>query len=570
MKLIFLLFCVIAYTFFPRALGQCEEYTGKAKEQCLHHKNKGRRRRLETFSDSGGSGPCASFNFAKIKNYQCPEHPTLNPKTRENKFFLSVFAHEWIDYTCCQIVTKPLNGIIASVWMWLQVCTQAMTSVQADSRLLPFDDQYALNNTSYEGAPLRDMKHYCPTDLDGGELTEWVVATFFPVMEKYNPHFTPISQKVDSCKTTQKSEGYLGAVTLLHTAPKSSGAFGHVALLLHDDNKLTPLPEDNDKKDYVSFSSLRNTVGVMITGTKADHIGFGFDLEGVTDTVTLYNADVPAMMTRWENIKGSGQMFDLLEWNCARTVMDVLNAGFPDCQVDLRGEKQLWTPKQAFQYAQAVQKVVNKDSPNDKIDAAVIRKRHIHPVYTTQEESMNWGLVGALIALSFLGNLVLVAVVLGAVIAKVRADAEKKLETGLAKLLIAAREKVSKAGGPAKKYAIQPNGAGQPSRLDLDGLDEPLQQLGSPRISDAITQIMDAQNPDAEPDGMTDFAEFESWARDHNLSDKQTKMLWKDLDKNKDSQVSKKEWDEFIQKRPKLKWLVTRLKSARRLDVPDC
>ena len=216
-----------------------------------------------------------------------------------------------------------------------------------------------------------------------------------------------------------------------------------------------------------------------------------------------------------------------------------------------------------------MQKVVNKDSPNDKIDAAVIRKRHIRPVYTTQEESMNWGLVGALIGLSFLGNLVLVAVVLGAVIAKVRADAEKKLETGLAKLLIAAREKASKVGGPAKKYAIQPNGAGQPSRLDLDGLDEPLQRLGSPRISDAITQIMDAQNPDAEPDGMTDFAEFESWARDHNLSDKQTKMLWKDLDKNKDSQVSKQEWDEFIQKRPKLKWLVTRLKSARRLDVPD-
>ena len=138
--------------------------------------------RLSTHPDSGGHGPCASFNFVTEKNYKCPAHPALNPDTRSNpRFFLSIFAHEWITYTCCQIVTEPLRGIIASVWMWLQVCTQAMTTIQVDPRLLSYDDLYARNNASYEGGPLKDMKHYCPTDLDGGELSEWVVTTFFPV-----------------------------------------------------------------------------------------------------------------------------------------------------------------------------------------------------------------------------------------------------------------------------------------------------------------------------------------------------------------------------------------------------
>merc|ERR1719460_669727 len=65
-------------------------------------------------------------------------------------------------------------------------------------------------------------------------------------------------------------------------------------------------------------------------------------------------------------------------------------------------------------------------------------------------------------------------------------------------------------------------------------------------------------------DGETDFEEFSEWAKNHNLTKKQAKMMWNDLDRNHDKHVTSKEWDEYIQKRPNLKWLVTRLQSCRR------
>ena len=64
-------------------------------------------------------------------------------------------------------------------------------------------------------------------------------------------------------------------------------------------------------------------------------------------------------------------------------------------------------------------------------------------------------------------------------------------------------------------------------------------------------------------DGKTDFEEFSEWAKNHNLSKKQAKMMWNDLDRDHDHAVTSKEWDEYIRKRPNLKWLVTRLQSCR-------
>ena len=41
-------------------------------------------------------------------------------------------------------------------------------------------ESYRLDE-SYTDMPLHDMKRYCPQDLDGGELSEWAVKSFFPV-----------------------------------------------------------------------------------------------------------------------------------------------------------------------------------------------------------------------------------------------------------------------------------------------------------------------------------------------------------------------------------------------------
>ena len=58
-----------------------------------------------------------------------------------------------------------------------------MNVANANPDVMALDLPYAAKKdiTAYSGGPLHNMKHYCPADLDGGELTEWVVATFFPV-----------------------------------------------------------------------------------------------------------------------------------------------------------------------------------------------------------------------------------------------------------------------------------------------------------------------------------------------------------------------------------------------------
>ena len=58
-----------------------------------------------------------------------------------------------------------------------------MTEVHAHPEIMLSDLAYAdeKNIIEYGRGPLHNMKSYCPSDLDGGELTEWVVSTFFPV-----------------------------------------------------------------------------------------------------------------------------------------------------------------------------------------------------------------------------------------------------------------------------------------------------------------------------------------------------------------------------------------------------
>ena len=131
-------------------------------------------------------GPCVYFK----KQDTCGNAPGLNPvsgKYQDSKKGLPMFAHDWMEYTCCKILTEPLAGIISSVWLWSQVCTKAVIKANSDSEYTRYDLEYAAEkfpngqDAPYSKGPLQSMKQYCPQDLDGGDLSEWVVATFFPV-----------------------------------------------------------------------------------------------------------------------------------------------------------------------------------------------------------------------------------------------------------------------------------------------------------------------------------------------------------------------------------------------------
>ena len=142
-------------------------------------------------------------------------------------------------------------------------------------------------------------------------------------MEKYNEHFKEFDHSVSTCKIDRTNNG---AATLLLTSPNTNGTFGHLAMVVHEDVTKPPftLPQNDDKKRYVSFTNMRHTVGVMITGTKAYHVGFGRDLENVDKTLTIYNVDAKKVLEAWDLTKTSNQMFDLMNWNCARTVLAAL------------------------------------------------------------------------------------------------------------------------------------------------------------------------------------------------------------------------------------------------------
>jgi len=513
-----------------------------------------RRRRLQ-LAGQDIAGPCSGFTYSKEKNPKCPTTPALNADM-QTKSGLSVFARDWIDYTCCNIVSKPMEGIIPNVWMWLQVCTKAMNTARADPKVYALDDEYQKTmwkddeKKSYFVGPLRVMKSYCPQDLDGGELTEWMVATFFPVMEKYNPNFKAFDEKSFDKFTPKQSAG---AATVLLTKPDKTGTLGHIAMVIHKDHSLD-LPEDHDTEHYVSFSNVGNTIGAMVTGTKAVHMGFGVELAAVTHSVTLYNADFDAMAKRWENIKQNKQMFDLMEWNCARIMLEVLQAGYPERDMPLA---QLWTPERAYNFVKLVEPNVNAGAPKAKNGETLkaIHDRQIEPETRTIVKEIPTEHLVAVALSSFFCTLVIAGLAAGIVIMKMKADAAQELDRRLANLLISATSQ-NKPGAThiaGKKY----QGSGPPSKQ------QPTKK-NSVVPDSALCVTIQEEMDTVTKDGETDFEEFSEWAQNHKLTKQQAKMMWNDLDSNHDKHVTSKEWDEYIQKRPNLKWLVKRLQSCRR------
>ena len=115
------------------------------------------------------------------QNIKCPTTPSLNPDMHNKPDGLSAYAHDWMEYSCCKIVTEPLSGVFAAVWLWKQVCTKALSSVTEESYRLDKEWKKKQNRTEYADGPLKNMVHFCPNDLEGGELNEWAVATFYPV-----------------------------------------------------------------------------------------------------------------------------------------------------------------------------------------------------------------------------------------------------------------------------------------------------------------------------------------------------------------------------------------------------
>ena len=104
--------------------------------------------------------------------------PSLNADTATRADGLSTYAQDWMEYTCCQIMTQDLRGCIASAWLWLQVCSTAMSRATGESYRL---DRIHSNPLNFTNGPLHMMGEFCPRDLPGGELTEWGVIAFFPV-----------------------------------------------------------------------------------------------------------------------------------------------------------------------------------------------------------------------------------------------------------------------------------------------------------------------------------------------------------------------------------------------------
>lgn len=439
-----------------------------------------------------------------------------------------------------------------------------MSRATDDSYRLDDDYSKSSNISAYSGGPLRTMSKYCPSDLDGGQLSEWVVTTFFPVMEQYNPNFQQFSENIDGCAKTSKT----GAVTVLFSRPQRTGAFGHIAMVIHNDTAKLSLPSDLDTEYYVSFNNYGKTMGAVITGTKADHVKFGKDLAGVTDIVTLHNADVDKIKVKWQAIKDSRQMFDLMEWNCGRTLLEVLQAGFPTCKMPV---EQLWTPWRTFQYIKHLEAKIGKGTGDAEVTLESVHERHIDDtkviVKTNTEILDPTGLsllVAAIITffLTLLGTSIVSAILLRKLYHK--EQAEKQLERNLAKEIIhsISRKDISLSPRNSQRKRSIPK---MPSEDGLEAVEEEEEDSGEcePCLPAPVTAIVQSMD-DGALDGEIDFEEFSAWAHKHNLDANQAKIMWKSLDANRDGQIDKKEWDRFIQKRPNLSWLVMRMNSAER------
>merc|ERR1711964_455935 len=262
------------------------------------------------------------------------------------------------------------------------------------------------------------------------------------------------------------------------------------------------------------------------------------------------------MSKKWKAMKQSRQMFDLMEWNCARMMLEVLQAGYPDCAMPL---DQLWTPERAYHFVGLIEPGANAGAPKEK-NAETLKSIHARQIVPEAPpariiiQSIPTEHLVAVALGSFFCTLVFAGLAAGIVIMKMKADAAQELDRRLANLLISATSQKKSGGGASrgsgKKYQTMPTKQ-QHTKKNAVAPDSAL--------SVTIQEEMDTGTKD----GQTDFEEFSEWAKTHNLTTKQAKMMWNDLDRNHDKHVTSNEWEEYIQERPNLKWLVTRLQSCR-------
>ena len=172
-----------------------------------------------------------------------------------------------------------------------------------------------------------------------------------------------------------------------------------------------------------------------------------------------------------------------------------------------------------------------------------IQARHIYP---PDPSGVSATVVVAIALACFFGTLLLAILVAVIIIMRIKADAAKQLDRNLANLLISAAS--TKEGPPqavaTKKSAVKKNSV-VPSNL-----------------GDTIQHTL--ETTDTDDDGKTDKNEFMQWAKNHSLKPAQAKLMWTELDRDNNNQVDRAEWDKYIEKRPNLKWLATRLQSVAR------
>jgi len=146
----------------------------------------------------------------------------------------------------------------------------------------------------------------------------------------------------------------------------------------------------------------------------------------------------------------------------------------------------------------------------------------------------------------FFGTLLLAILVAVIIIMKIKAEAAQQLDRNIANLLISAS---SGKGGPNLGKVSEGNVKKNSVVPDAD-------------LADTIQHTMEMT--DTDDDGKTDKKEFMNWAREHNFNPKQAKLMWSDLDRDHNNHVTRAEWEKYIDKRPNLKWLATRLHSVAR------
>lgn len=177
----------------------------------------------------------------------------------------------------------------------------------------------------------------------------------------------------------------------------------------------------------------------------------------------------------------------------------------------------------------------------DSVSTKTIRARQIPP---PEARGVSAEVVVAIALACFFGTLLLAILIAVIIIMKIKAAAAQQLDRNIANLLISANSTKGGLGmvseGNVKKNSVVPDAG----------------------LADTIQSTMEMT--DTDDDGKTDKKEFMNWAKEHNFNPKQAKLMWGDLDRDKNNHVTRAEWENYIEKRPNLKWLATRLQSVAR------